>query len=529
LLLTSSTNYGCEYGKMKKLLFLIFAFNFLNHCFGQTTTDSIQQFISEEKNLKSLGVVYPSLVSRFYKEYGFHLAWMEKQHENRQVFFDDLKNAGDLGLNEASYHYKFIQSLRSGKESFNNWRDSLSADILITDAAIHFYAEVKNGNDKPALKYDGLNYNPEIESIPITIASFIKNGPLAELVSSLEPNSKEYLNAKKLLLHFNQTLSKPDFEEVVIRSTKVDSSNIPLRKKLFQLGFLTSIDIPVTSKALSNSLISAQKLFGLLSDGVLRNTVKDALNVPLDTRRKQLVAALNYIKWINEIKTNDQVVLLNIPSASLFVYSKGEKILESRVVVGKPSTPTPRLSSKIIEVIMYPYWNVPNKIATRELLPNIKRNIGFLTDNNFQVLNKQGKIVDPYKINWSSFGPSYFPYLIRQSTGCDNSLGIVKLNFYNPFSVYLHDTPGKGLFFLNKRYFSHGCMRVEKAMDLARLIVKDQVGLINRMEEEGCLKNQQPVILKADGPMNLFVIYSVAWYDNGGTISFFDDPYKISN
>jgi len=515
---------------MKKLLVLIFGFNLLNHCFGQTTTDSIQHFISDEKNLKSVGAVYPSLVSRFYKEYGFYLAWMsETQHENRQLFFDDLEIAADLGLNERSYHYNFIQSLKLGKQSFNNWRDSLSADVLITDAAIHFYAEVQNGNDKPVLKYDGLNYQPEIQSIPIALASFMKNDSLADLLSSLEPNSPEYRNAKNLLLHFNRVMSKPDFQEVIIRSIKLDSTNIPLRKKLFQLGFPKSIDVPVTSKDLSNSLLSAQKLLSLLSDGVLRNTTKEALNVPLEVRRKQLVTALNYIKWINEIKTNDQVVLLNIPSASLFVYSKGEKILESRAVVGKPSTPTPRLSSKITEVIMYPYWNVPNNIATRELLPSIKRNIGFLTANNFQVLNKQGSIVDPYKINWSSLGPSYFPYLIRQSTGCDNSLGIVKLNFYNPFSVYLHDTPGKGLFFLNKRYFSHGCMRVEKAMDLARLIAKDQVGSINRMEEEGCLKNQQPVILKADDAMNVFVIYSVAWYDSIGNIIFFDDPYKLTN
>jgi murein L,D-transpeptidase YcbB/YkuD len=513
---------------MKKLFFLVFIFNPLNQCVAQLTSALIQEFVSVEKNLKSAGADYPSLVSRFYKEYGFSLAWMgEKQNANRQIFFKALKAADDFGLNELSYHYNFIQSLNTGGEELENWQDSLKADILITDAAIHFYAEVKNGNAKPIFKYDGLNYSPDMQNIPVTIASFLNKNSLGKLSSSLEPNSAEYRNAKTLLLHFNRILSKPDFQEVIIRSTKLDSSNIPLCQKFFQLGFLKSIDTAVKSKDLGNSLRSAQKLFNLLSDGVLRSTAKDALNVSLKERKKQLVAALNLIKWINEIRTNDKVVLLNIPSASLFAYSKGEKILESRVVVGKPSTPTPRLSSKITEVIMYPYWHVPNKIATRELLPSIKRNISFLAENSFQVLNKQGGIVDPYKINWSSLGPSYFPYLIRQSTGCDNSLGIVKLNFYNPFSVYLHDTPGKGLFFLNKRYFSHGCMRVEKAMELAKLIAKAQVFTIDQIEEKGCLKNQQPVILKADDPMNLFIIYSVAWYDNNGNIIFFDDPYKL--
>jgi murein L,D-transpeptidase YcbB/YkuD len=175
---------------------------------------------------------------------------------------------------------------------------------------------------------------------------------------------------------------------------------------------------------------------------------------------------------------------------------------------------------------MYPYWNVPNKIATKELLPSIKRDPAFLERNNFQVLNKQRELVDPRKINWHSLSTSNFPYLIRQSTGCDNSLGIVKLNFYNPFTVYLHDTPGKGLFFLNKRYFSHGCMRVEKAMELAKLVASKHEFTIDTIESKGCTINQAPLVLAADKPMNLIVLYSTAWYDNKGAIFFSEDVYK---
>ena len=514
---------------MKKLFFLILIIHPLNRCFTQATPAYIQEFVSVERNLTSVGAIYPSLIYRFYKEYGFSLAWMsEQQNVDLQAFFDDLEKSNDLGLNEQSYHYGFIQSLRSGTGSLDSSQDSITADILVTDAAIHFYAEVKNGDSKPTLKYDGLKYNPEMQGIPVMIAAFLNNNSLAQLLPSLEPNSTEYSHAKTLLIHFNQIISKPDFHEIVISSTTVDNSNIALRQKFFQLGLLKNNDTTVTSKDLGNSLRSAQKLFNILSDAVLRTNAQEALNVPLKDRKKQLVEVLNVMRWINEIKTNDEIVLLNIPSATLFVYSKGERLLESRVIVGKPSTPTPRLSSKITEVIMYPYWNVPNKIATRELLPAIKRDVGFLAENNFQVLNKEGRLVEPNEINWSSLTSSYFPYLIRQSTGCDNSLGIVKLNFYNPFSVYLHDTPGKGLFFLNKRYFSHGCMRVEKAIELARLIAKDQVSTIDQIEAKGCSESQQPVILKADDPINLFVIYSVAWYDAKGNVIFFEDPYKIS-
>jgi murein L,D-transpeptidase YcbB/YkuD len=233
---------------------------------------------------------------------------------------------------------------------------------------------------------------------------------------------------------------------------------------------------------------------------------------------------------MNEIKSSKEVVFLNIPSTTLFAYNKGSIILESRVIVGKPSTRTPTLSSNINEIIMYPYWHVPKKIATQELLPSIKRDRGFLERNNFQVLNSQGKIVDPNKINWHSLSASNFPYQIRQSTGCDNSLGIIKLNFYNPFSVYLHDTPGKGLFFLNKRYFSHGCMRVEKAIELAKHIAGNYAFTIDTIESKGCTLNQAPLVFPADKPMNLFVLYSTVWYDGNGAIAFFDDVYeKLKN
>jgi murein L,D-transpeptidase YcbB/YkuD len=273
-------------------------------------------------------------------------------------------------------------------------------------------------------------------------------------------------------------------------------------------------------------LQSAQKLFNLLNDGILRTTILEELNVPLLKRRKELSLGLNYLRWLNEIKLKDKVIFLNIPSTTLFAYDKGELFLESRVIVGKPSTPTPTLSSTITEVILYPYWNVPNKIATKELLPSIKRHTGYLEQNNFQVLNKQGKIMDPYKINWASLSAGYFPYLIRQSTGCDNSLGIVKLNFYNPFTVYLHDTPGKGLFFLNKRYFSHGCMRVEKAIELAKLIAPEHAFTIQNMEDKGCALNQPPMVIPADNPIKLIVLYSTVWYNITGDISFFDDVYR---
>jgi murein L,D-transpeptidase YcbB/YkuD len=263
-----------------------------------------------------------------------------------------------------------------------------------------------------------------------------------------------------------------------------------------------------------------------LADGVLRTTSLRELNIPLSVRMKQLSLSVNYYRWLYCLVQNQSVIVVNIPAAYLKVYRDKSAFLEMRIIVGKPSTPTPTLASSVREVILYPYWHVPFSIKTKELLPAIQRNPGYIHAGNYQVLNSSGKILDPYSINWHALSANYFPYIIRQSTGCDNSLGLLKLNFYSPFGVYLHDTPKKNLFGLNKRYFSHGCMRMEKPMDLGHLVLKNNSIAIDTLEEKGCLRNQSPVTVKADENIPVLVWYNPAGIDSTGRVLFFEDVYK---
>lgn len=233
------------------------------------------------------------------------------------------------------------------------------------------------------------------------------------------------------------------------------------------------------------------------------------------------------MRYLVGIREHGNLVLLNIPSANIYIYISDTIALYSKVIVGKPATPTPTLSSRITEVIVYPYWHVPFKIATKEILPLIKRNIGYLADNDMQVLDKNGKVLNPAKINWQSLSTSYFPYVLRQSTGCDNALGVLKFNFYSPYSVYLHDTPDKGLFYLNKRYFSHGCMRVEKPVEFSQILLKEKASDIDTLIRQ-CLKEQKPKTIRLTESLPLVVLYSTAWYTAQGEIRFYDDIYRKS-
>lgn len=254
----------------------------------------------------------------------------------------------------------------------------------------------------------------------------------------------------------------------------------------------------------------------------------DSMHTPKSGKRiRALINALNTSRWLHCARTQwPLIVVVNIPAAFLFVYDTHGIVFTSEVIVGKRSTRTPVFTTQIKGVILYPYWVVPARIATRELVPLIKKDIRYLDANNLQVMNQQGRVVQPETVQWNKMNASNFPYTLRQSTGCDNSLGIVKFNFYSPYGVYLHDTPWKSLFLLDKRFFSHGCIRVRKAMELARMVLKDNMVAIDTLEEKGCLVNQRPIDVPTTDPLPLFILYNTVWTDSSGTIQFYDDIYN---
>jgi murein L,D-transpeptidase YcbB/YkuD len=357
------------------------------------------------------------------------------------------------------------------------------------------------------------------------MARHIEYKELGKLLYVLQPPMAEVKVLRSAIVRLNKIIKDTTYREEPILSSKVSVTNKPLLRKLFCLGILDSLNKPLSDKSLQEKVKEGQKLFNLLDDGVLRSTYLQELNVPLTARLKQLSRAINYYRWLYCLTRKQPVVVVNIPAAYMKVYSEGNTIMEMRVIVGKPSTTTPTLASTITEVILYPYWMVPQSIATKELLPAIKRNPGYIDAHGYQVLNRQGRIMDPYSINWLALSSKNFPYLIRQSTGCDNALGLLKLNFHNPYSVYLHDTPSKSLFMLNKRFFSHGCMRMEKPTELAHLVMANNEIAIDTLTEKGCLRNQSPISIPAEVRLPVIVWYNTAGINTAGKIVYFEDVY----
>lgn len=512
---------------LEKVVALLLAGLWSFAAFSQITPERLRQFISDTKLIDKTGIRHTSRVKEFYTRLNYQTAWLPEENQpNLTIFIRAKTLSGELGLTEKDYQFNYPACNSSDTARLQNSNDSLTADIRMTDAAIHFYNDIAYGNTKPALEYDGLKQKQGYRDIPALLAEYISGKKLHLLMPDLSPALPEIKAIENKIQRFRKTLSEPGFKEVVISSGKISKTNIPLVSKLHQLGIIDTGNKDLSDSLLKQQLKEVQRQFNLQADGILRSNTLRNLNIPLSVRLKQLNLSVNYYRWLYSLTQNRAVIVVNIPAAFLKVYRNKEIILAMRMIMGKKSTPTPTLASVVNEVILYPYWHVPYSIATKELLPSIRKNPGYINSGNFQVLNSAGNIVNPYSVNWYALSKDSFPYTIRQSTGCDNSLGLLKLNFVNPFGVYLHDTPAKSLFKLNKRFFSHGCMRMEKPNELGHLILRNNPIAIDTLEQKGCLRNQSPITVHADEHMPVIVWYNPAGLDSTGRVVFYEDIYE---
>jgi murein L,D-transpeptidase YcbB/YkuD len=286
----------------------------------------------------------------------------------------------------------------------------------------------------------------------------------------------------------------------------------------FLLNNLISITSAAGLASFINSLEPADEEYKLL-----RNELKTRVDSLSQFQKKQLITSLAFYRWIHHFHF-EKYIVVNIASATLRYYQSDSVKLRMKVVAGKPSTRTPRLAAHCNQVILYPYWNVPSSIALNELLPQFKRDPSRIDLLNMQFIDAKGNVVDHHKLNLRNYSKRYFPYRIRQSTGCDNSLGVIKFNLTSPLGVYLHDTNNKAAFLSGLRYYSHGCIRIEEPIELANYLLPKQ---IDSTFLESCLKDQVPVIINLEKAIPVFVVYQTAEAGFNNKVEYNTDIYGL--
>lgn len=246
-------------------------------------------------------------------------------------------------------------------------------------------------------------------------------------------------------------------------------------------------------------------------------------SMPLDKNLR--IVEINLERWRWESASfGNKFIYVNIPSLLIQVILNDSPVIESRAIVGKPLKPTPILSSSVQCFVTYPYWHVPRKISVEEFLPTIQKDTSFISRNNFEVLDRKGNVLDARSVEWKRFHKNNFPVVLRQREGPDNSLGIIKFYFDNPFAVYLHDTNAPYLFRNKNRALSHGCIRMEKAVALAHYLVTNEIGKTSRRVEKYLRERlRHTVNLPVSVPIH--IRYFTAEFRDG-QINYFEDIYN---
>ncbi len=306
-----------------------------------------------------------------------------------------------------------------------------------------------------------------------------------------------------------------------------DKRVLALKKRLHITGDLKNFSASETfDDPLYDAVVFFQKRHGLETDGFVGIETVSALNVPVEKRIQQL--SINIQREKEDRKPNSsRFIQVNIPDFCLTAYEENRPVLQMKVVVGmRKDWQTPLVSSKIKQLILNPKWHVPEKIIKKELLEKIQKDPDYLTHENMKVFEINGNEmvdVDPKSYNWKEADPKKLR--IVQDSGHGNALGRIKFMFPNPDDIYMHDTPLKKFFAQRVRTFSHGCIRVEKPMELADFVLKGNP----QWTREKLVKEigkEETRFLNLKEPVNVNVIYRTAWIDETGVLQFRDDIYR---
>ncbi len=494
--------------------------------------------VTAEKNKYSLKdsstLLYFAVINNYYKSTGFEPMWSSKENwlEPAKLLIKYIDNAAMQGLYKEDYHFKKLQRIKLVLDTDSIKRmDAVmwaNADVLMSEAYAGLLKDLKQGRLVP----DSLSWKNDTSKHRTFFASNfdrLKNGEhLHNILEAVQPKHAGYINLKKVIKKFTDSMDTRTYTYLIYPNKDSIGFLKAFKKRLNEAG------ITIPSNADSLQLYSAvkkyQKMKGLLADGKIGNSIVKQLNLTDRQKFNVIAITLDKYKILPEVMPQ-KYIWVNLPAYNLKVWSKDSLVLESKVICGKTATPTPLITSAISDIVLYPTWTVPTSIISKEMLPGLKRNTSYLARRGLYLLNGKGEKINPASINWAKYSKG-IPYRIQQGSGDRNALGVIKFNFANPYSVYLHDTNQRYLFKNGVRSLSHGCVRVQEWQKLADFIVRnDSINLkrndtmhYNTDSIRNWIAQKEKHVIEVKNKIPLFIRYFSCENANGA-IKFYDDIY----
>lgn len=299
---------------------------------------------------------------------------------------------------------------------------------------------------------------------------------------------------------------------------------VQLRQRLIITG---DLDASVGTSNVFDSYVEGgvrrfQARMGLSTTGSVNRATLNALNVPIERRIRQLETNVVRLRtWSGNL--GNRYVVANIPAAAIETVENGHVATRHAAGVGKADRQSPLLQTKIPEVNFNPTWTVPASIIRKDLIPIMRKQPGYLTENRIRIIGPSGEIA-PERVNWNSDEATR--YTFRQDPGGEfNSLGFVRINIPSPHGVYMHDTPAKGIFGDDFRFVSSGCIRVQNVRDYITFLLKETPGW-DRAKIDETIQSGERINARIANPVPCYWVYITAWATPDGGVQFREDIYN---
>ena len=516
---------------LRRLLFLgvtsiVFILNI--SAFASFSQESQSKELSLRSALKSsLGEFYKmgDPISLFYFERNYEPFWIENR-KRLESLSRSLSEAGSHGLPEFRY------PLGELKEAIfeDDPTQKAKLELMATEAFLLFAQDISGGILKPNMIDANINVDPQRREASELLASLTEIFDVSSFFENLFPRSNEYEYLVGELRRMRDILRNGSWGDPVPSGTTLQvgmtHEHVPfLRKRLSKMGYpVSQTNQRLFDEQLDASVKKFQEYHGLNPDGVFGKRSIEAINVSPKTRLVQVLVNLERMRWNNQDRGTEYV---SVNQANFYAYFKSgnKKVWESRVVIGLPSNQTAEFNDTMTHMVVNPTWHVPKSIAVDEYLPLIQKDSNFLVDNEM-VLMVRGTdtIIDSSLIDMQAFTPDNFPFLIKQIPSNINALGLVKFMFPNKFSIYMHDTPMKELFFKDERTFSHGCIRLQEPFEFAYSLLRNQVvDPVNKFQE--ILKKEEETYINLSRNIPVYITYRTAFFDDFGQVHYRADVY----
>ncbi len=452
---------------------------------------------------------------------------------------DRIRRAGEDGLRPSDYHLHKIERIMrqyAGTQHTPQPHDpriQAELDILLTDAFFLLSSHLYGGRVNPETihsQWEAFGTHGDLSPV---LDEALQGTGISRVIATLHPPHAGYRGMRRALSRYRDIAACGGWQAVpegaTLRPGDESGAVALLRERLKRTGDLQEVppeNPSLFDGPLEQALQRFQQRHGLAVDGVAGKNTFRALNMPVEERVRQIEINMERWRWVPH-DLGERYLIVNIADYRLWVMEKDEAVFESRVIVGRTYRKTPVFNSRMTYLVFNPFWNVPHRLAVRDILPKIKKDPDYLQREGFRVFSgweEDAPEIDPGTVDWQALSVKDFPYRLKQDPGPQNPLGRVKFMFPNKYSVYLHDTPSRRLFLKPVRGYSSGCIRVEEPVGLAEYVLAGQEGwtseAIGRAIEGGGNR-----VVGIERPINVHLLYWTAWVDEGEIVHFRDDIY----